>query len=89
MAVMPELKVTVRYHTGLAGSQRRRRERVAAFYYAEDAARFVGGQDGYTVTGRRGLVLWTEGEEELSAFESYDRAASIMLDRAEGKAIRQ
>jgi hypothetical protein len=62
--------------------------RVAAFAHPEDAARFVGGQTGYTVSygGRASNVVWREGGEEISAYESFDTAAATMTRRALGRA---
>lgn len=57
-------------------------EHVASFKYAEDAAAFVGnvGEIG-TKVSYMGELVWAEGEEELNALESYDRAAAIMEGR--------
>lgn len=76
MAASPDYKVT-----------NERAQYIAAFKYAEDAARFVGGQDGYKVYRhrvRRVSLLWHEGAESFSAYESFDRAAAIMWAREEG-----
>lgn len=53
----------------------------AGFIHAEDAALYVGGQDGFTIQNTDKKILWTEGSETFSASESYDRAADVMLSR--------
>ena len=51
--------------------------------HAEDAAAFVALiGDGATVRNG-GKVLWTEGAEDIPAAESYDAAASTILERDE------
>lgn len=55
-------------------------DRVAGFFYAEDAARFVGGFDGFKITHMR-RVVWTEGSEDFSASESFDKAAAVIHSR--------
>ena len=59
-------------------------EYLGSTVYAEDAAAFVSIQ-GEGATIRRGHakkdVVWTEGFEKISAGDSYDEAASIMLQR--------
>jgi hypothetical protein len=66
----------------------RGKEYVAAFKYAEDAAAFVAvlGEGAMIRHGHR-LVLWHEGHEEFSAWESYDRAAEIMFGRIRAENI--
>ncbi len=44
--------------------------------------------DGAKVKHDHRLVVWTEGEEEVRAGESYDRAAEIMLQRLEREISR-
>lgn len=58
----------------------RGKEYVAACKYAEDAAAMVSLAGG-TVKHGHGLLVWTEGSEEFSAGDSYDRAAQIMERR--------
>ena len=63
-------------------------ERIAAFAHSEDAARFVGGLDGYRVAyGGRHSDIWEEGHECMSAAESFDEAGRIMRERAEAQAM--
>lgn len=38
--------------------------------------------EGATVRLQHGKVVWTEGEEVIPAYESYDIAADIMSERA-------
>lgn len=63
-------------------------DRVAGFFYAEDAASFIGGREGYRITYCR-ETIWTEGAEIISAAESFDRAAQIMHDRMESVQINR
>jgi len=54
----------------------------ASTKYAEDAAAIVAlWGAGATVKWDHRLVVWTEGKEEISAAESYDRATAIMMAR--------
>jgi hypothetical protein len=57
-------------------------EYVGSCKYSEDAARFIY-MDGMTIRYQHKLVVWTEGEEECSASESFDRCAEIMRVRVE------
>ena len=58
------------------------KEYMGCMKYAEDAAAMVSCLgEGATVKYDHGKVLWTEGGETLSAFESYDRVAEIMNSR--------
>lgn len=64
---------------------------IATFMYAEDAAALLASygphepgvepvltiRDGFN----RNRLLWTEGEEEQSAAESYDHVATVVFDR--------
>lgn len=56
---------------------------VAQTEYAEDAAMLAGnfGNGSKVLPFYSGLILWEEGAEELSASESFDRAAEIMHSR--------
>ena len=57
-------------------------EYIAAIKYGEDAAAFVAIiGDGATVRLGHNFVLWTEGQEHISAAESYDEAAAVMHGR--------
>ncbi len=64
-------------------------EYIASFKHAEDAARFVMGMDGYTVTLDHRRKLWIEGREAFSAAESFDGAAAIMWAREKGQTVSQ
>lgn len=64
-------------------------EYVAAFKYAEDAAAFVSITGGNVREGHRAArTVWREGAEKFSAAESYDAAAEIMHERADGFAAQ-
>lgn len=57
-------------------------EYVGCMKYREDAAAMVSILGvGATVRYDHRLVVWTEGKEEFSASESYDRAGEIMEQR--------
>lgn len=58
-------------------------EYVAATKYAEDAAALVALMTDGVVKYDHKFVVWTEGAETISAAESYDQAAAIMLKRHE------
>ena len=61
------------------------REYIGCLRYAEDAAALVALQGaGATVKYKHRKVIWREGGEEISAGESYDRAARIMRRRIGG-----
>lgn len=54
-------------------------EHIASLSNLEDAARLMG--TGRIVRwGARGPVLWSEGFEDFSAGESFDKAARVMWD---------
>jgi hypothetical protein len=55
-------------------------EYIGALKYAEDAAAVVS-LAGSLIKYDHGKTIWREGHEEVSAGESYDRAAAIMLNR--------
>jgi phytoene dehydrogenase-like protein len=57
-------------------------EYVASTKYAEDAAVLAAAREGTVVKYQRYLAVWTEGSEEFSAGESYDRASQVMNQRA-------
>lgn len=58
------------------------KEYVASVKDLEDAAALAALRgDGTTVRLGHSTVLWTEGQEEIPAGESYDRAAEIMQFR--------
>lgn len=60
---------------------------MGATVHAEDAAAFASMLgDGAAVTTPMGAILWTEGDEDFSAADSYDGAAEIILKRAQGVA---
>lgn len=60
-------------------------EYVAACKYAEDAAALVSCLgDAATVRVGHRKIVWREGHEDRSAGESYDGAALVMHQRAEG-----
>ena len=63
-------------------------EYVAACKYASDAAAIVGIY-GYGATVRIGrsvkYIVWSEGEEEYLASDSYDYAAALIEERATWK----
>jgi hypothetical protein len=69
MAASPAFKV---YRDG---------EYIASCKHPEDAAMIIAGTGSGQVKHRHGKLLWDEGQEEIAAGESYDRAAKIMLDR--------
>lgn len=53
-------------------------EYVASCKYAEDAAAIVSMRgDGTTIRLGHSVVLWTEGQENLPAGESYDNVAEV------------
>lgn len=57
-------------------------EYVASCKHYEDAAMIVAAYgDGAKIKHVHGGLLWHEGCEEISASESYDRAAQIMAAR--------
>ncbi len=57
-------------------------EYVASCKYAEDAAAIVSiWGEGAFVKFQHRVRVWTEGKEDFSAGESYDRAASVMRRR--------
>lgn len=62
-------------------------EYVAACKHAEHAAAVVGASGTGTVRAGHAKrdTLWTEGEEEFSASESWDGAADIILRRLQEK----
>lgn len=53
-----------------------------AFFEPEDAAMFVAclGEGSY-ITDPNGTVLWSEGEEDQSASDSYDQCADTVRER--------
>jgi hypothetical protein len=56
---------------------------VACFKHVEDAAAFVAIRGpGTTIRKQHGKPLWTEGSEEFSAGESYDRVFDVVMQRA-------
>lgn len=58
------------------------KEYVASVKYLEDAAALAAFRgDGTTVRFGHSTLLWTEGQEEIPAGESFDRAANIMRKR--------
>lgn len=69
----------------MAGSPKfkvyRGKEYVAACKYAEDAAAVAALTPDSIVKYDHSLVVWREGHETFSAGNSYDQAASVMLDR--------
>jgi hypothetical protein len=70
MAASPQFKV---YKSG---------EYIAAFKYADDAAMLAGARGGQVRYGHsKWSVVWTEGEEEFAAGESWDDAACVILER--------
>ncbi len=76
MAASPEWKV----YRAVASSGS---EYVASCKYAEDAAALVAVLgDGATIRYRHKLIVWTEGEENVSAGDSYDAVATIAHERA-------
>ncbi len=58
---------------------------VAACHFVEDAAMIVAGNgtNGFTIRAGHSRIntLWTEGEEEHPASESYDGVAKTVWDR--------
>lgn len=54
---------------------------VAACKFAEDAAALIAVSDCGEVRFGHSTVLWSEGSEEFSAGESYDRTAEVIQDR--------
>lgn len=61
-------------------------EYIASCKHYEDAACLAGLYgEGATIRhadlARKDAVIWREGKERISAAESYDEAAAIMLDR--------
>ncbi|MGP9804043.1 hypothetical protein [Paracoccus sp. NSM] len=61
-------------------------EYVAACKYAEDAAALTAILgDGTKIKHGHSHVVWTEGAEDFSAGESYDRVAKIVHDRIRQK----
>ena len=76
MAAAPQWKV---YRDG---------EYVAACKYPEDAAALVALSGGIVKLGHS-LIVWREGSEEIEAGDSYDRAASIMQQRAHDHNVAQ
>lgn len=59
-------------------------EFVAAFKFPEDAAVLVSATGGQVRFGHS-MVVWTEGKEDFSAGESYDRAGEVMEQRRREK----
>lgn len=58
------------------------KEYVGSAKYAEDAVAFAALRgEGATVRWGHSWVLWTEGKESFGADESYDNAASVMIER--------
>lgn len=62
-------------------------EQLACFMYPDHAAAFVSVLgEGATIRlqarGGSALIVWREGHEKQSASESYDEAATTMMDRA-------
>lgn len=57
-------------------------EYVASCKYFEDAAAIAGMTPGTIVKWHR-WTIWREGEESISAADSWDEAAQIMRDRVE------
>ena len=68
MAASPEWKVY------------RNKEYIGCCKYAEDAAALVSLGGGIVKHGHS-MVVWSEGQEQFSAGESYDGAARIMESR--------
>ncbi|MES2814483.1 MAG: hypothetical protein V4720_06275 [Pseudomonadota bacterium] len=60
----------------------RNKEYIGCCKYAEDAAALVAMAGGLVKHGHS-LVVWTEGQEDFSAGESYDGAGAIMQDRVD------
>jgi len=71
MASTPELKV---YNSN--------KEYIGCLKQAEDAACVCASYGtGATIRYRHKHIVWSEGSEEFSAGESYDRAAKVIYDR--------
>ena len=61
-----------------------RGEYIAACKHVEDAAMIVAGHgEGATIRHQHGPILWSEGEEDMTAGESYDHVAQVCADRLE------
>lgn len=60
-------------------------EYIGSVKYGEDAAAMMFSGEGSEVRlgHSKRNVVWTEGQEEIPAFESYDRASEIMNQRVE------
>lgn len=56
-------------------------EYIASTKYAEDAARLVT-NEGWIVKYRHRNIVWREGIEGFCAADDFDRAATIMRNRA-------
>ncbi len=56
----------------------------ASFKYIEDAAQFAATHDGCQIRSRWGTLLWHEGKETQSAFESFDHVAEVAASRDKG-----
>jgi hypothetical protein len=54
---------------------------IAKFSFLEDAAAFVGFRGESFQIRYRNSAVWREGEEEISASESYDKCAEICRKR--------
>ena len=55
---------------------------VASFKFAEDAAQYCASNgEGFKIYSKYKVLLWNEGHEEFSAYESFDRAAEVMHER--------
>jgi hypothetical protein len=76
MAAAPQWKI---YRDG---------EYVAACKHPEDAAALVAMSGGVVKLGHS-VIVWCEGSEEFEAGDSYDRAASIMQQRAHDHNVSQ
>ncbi len=61
-------------------------EYVAACKYASDAVAICAISGSGTVRHGHKHIVWREGSEEISASESYDQAADIILSRITGRA---
>jgi len=69
MAATPKFKI---YRDG---------EYIGCTKFAEDAAALVGLYGNGIVKYEHSFIVWREGQEEIEAGESYDRAAAIMNER--------
>ena len=57
-------------------------EYLASCKYPEDAAALIAALgDGTTIRYKHGATVWTEGNEEFPASESYDFVAEKVLER--------